>query len=105
MIGLVKGLKVVQLMIIARYSITIKQSVVHSRIRFLLVEKGVWDYALIVHSQRPQLSLLFTRINGKGIIVNNPGRLDSFRNVEFFYLVFVEFSRLNTPLENFIVIS
>ena len=103
--SLVKGLEAVQLVIIARYSVLVKLPVIHILISFLLVEKGVWDHALVVDSQRPQLLLLFTRIYSKGIIINNLGGPYILRNVEFFDFVFVEMSCLNTPFEDLIAVS
>ena len=61
-------------MIIARYSVFVKLLVSHCRISFLLVEKGVWDYTLVVDGKRPQFLLLLTRIYSKGIIIDNLGR-------------------------------
>ena len=71
--GLVKGFEVVPLVIIARYSIIVELLVSHSPISFLLVEKSVWDYTLVVDRERPQLLLLFASINSIGIIINDPG--------------------------------
>ena len=91
-------------MIIARYSVLVKLPVSHCRISFLLVEKSVWDYALVVDGKRPQLLLLLTRIYSKGIVIDNLGWSYVLRNVEFFDLVFVELPCLYAPLENLIII-
>ena len=67
----VEGLKKVQLVVVLRYPVLVEQLLSHGRVNFLLVEKCVWDDALVVDSHRPQLLLLLTREDSKGVIIND----------------------------------
>ena len=74
--SLFKGFKVVGLVFNAPHSANVERFISHVCVFFLLVEKGVRDYALVVDRQRPKFLLLVTRKDSKSVIINDLGRVN-----------------------------